>query len=501
MKYLKKIDFLSRAAKFTFNEKGETTYKTIIGGIISFLSIFGSCGLCIYFLLKFFDRNEASVVHSTQTDIYINNTISHKMPILLRLSDTNSKTFDNPEKIYNITLKVWHGGSNDSTTLLQTYEDVEMEKCDINKHFNGEFKKIINDIDNINTYFCPIQRNYNQTLYGIYGSIYPFSYYSFTIRFCKNSTENNFCYPLEYSVNLLQESYLDVIIIDYTLDSLNIKNTGTMTLLKERFMISSTMFKRIWFYLENIKFLTDEGYIFQNNKINRFHRYNSVRFDVDSRDTKTVYYFATLTILNTSQTSQYYKTYTKIQDYIPVMGGIIKAFTLMGTFLNYFNSLNSCYFKIITDFMIDKNNDKIYKKYWNTSNISLINLRNQLSGIQNFKIESVMKKNKNIINQPKKLYKNDFVKRRISSSLLPIIFSSKKIKYKKEMLMLIEGINKRLNVINVLRKLETINLVYEISNSSKDISKINQSKNQSKINNYIINDNSSSGKREILNNS
>ena len=68
------------------------------------------------------------------------------------------------------------------------------------------------------------------------------------------------------------------------------------------------------------------------------------------------------------------------------------------------------------------------------------------------------------------------------------------------MLMLIEGINKRLNIITVLKKLETINLVYERSNI-KDLSKLNQSKSQSKINNYFIKDNSSSGKREILNNS
>jgi len=500
MKYIKKIDFLSRSANFTFNEKGDTTYKTMIGGIISFITIFGSFGLCIYFLLKFFDRNKVTVVHSTQTDIYINNTISHKMPILLRLSDTNSNTFDNPNKIYNITLKVWHGGSNDSIFLPQTYEDVKMEKCDINKHFNGKFKNVINDLDNIDTYYCPIQRYYNQTLYGIYGSIYPFSYYSFTIRFCKNSTENNSCYPLDYSINLLQESYLDVIIIDYTLDSLNQENTGKMTFHRERFMISSTMFKRIWYYLENIIFLTDEGYIFQNNKINRFHRYNSVRFDVDSRDTKNVYYFGTLTILNTSQSSIYYKSYSKIQDYIAVMGGIIKAFTILGTFLNYFNALNSYYFKVITDFMIDKNNDKIYKKYWNTSNISLINLRNQLSGFQNCK-NDLIKQNQMLINKAKTVCKNnDFVKRRISSSLFPITFSSKKIKYKKEIFLLIEGINKRLNIITVLKKLETINLVYERSNI-KDLSKLNQSKSQSKINNYLIKDNSSSEKREIFNNS
>ena len=499
MKYIKKIDFLSCSANFTFNENGETKYKTIFGGIISFISIFGSCGLCIYFLYKFFDRNEASVVHSTQTDIYINNTISHKMPILLRLSDTNSQVFENPEKLYNITLKVWHGGSNDSTSLLQTFEEIKMEKCDINKHFNGDFKKIINDLDTINSYFCPIQRHYNQTLYGIYGSIYPFSYYSFTIRFCKNSTENNLCYPLEYSVNLLQESYLDVIIIDYTLDSLNIKNTGSMTLQRERFMISSTMFKRIWFYLENIKFLTDDGYIFQNNKIDNFHKYNSVRFDVDSRDTINVYYFATLTILNTSQTSHYFKSYTKIQDYIAIMGGIIKAFTLLGTFLNHFNAINSYYFKLITDFLIDKNNDKIYKKRRNTTNLSLNNLRNKFSRIHNSKFNFFGKYQLKSIKKAKTT-KVDFIKKRVTSKILPLQLSLKNRKYKKEIFKLIEELNKRLNVITVLRKLETINIINDLSYSNcKELSKNYSSLNPLKINNFI-HDNSSSLNVKILNN-
>ena len=48
MKILKKLDFLSRSACFTFNERGETTYKTLIGGIISLISIFCSSSLCSY---------------------------------------------------------------------------------------------------------------------------------------------------------------------------------------------------------------------------------------------------------------------------------------------------------------------------------------------------------------------------------------------------------------------------------------------------------------------
>ena len=481
MKIITKADFLSRSAKFTFNDKGDVTYQTFIGGIISLISIIGSLSLCTYFLFSFFKREETSVVQSTTTDQFINNTYSHLMPILIRITDTNSKIFENADYMYNITLKFWYGGSNDSSlngNAPQISVDIEMEKCVYDKHISQEYKKALLNFNELDTYYCPIIRNYNQTLYGIYGSVFPFSYYSFTIRFCQNSTENQLCYPLEYTLNKLEESYLEVLLIDYSLDSFQKKQVGTLTYKRERFMISSTMFKRIWLYLENIQYIIDEGYIFTKYEIQRFHRYNSVRFDVDSRDTTKVNYFSTLTILNTSQTSIYFKNYLKIQDLFAILGGIIKAFTMFGTFANYFNSLNCYYFKLITDFILENNNDKNYRKFKNTSNISLIHIRNQLSGFKFCTMDL-----KNTIS----LYQKDFIKKRVSSSLFPIRISSKNKKYKNELFMLITELNKRLNIITVLKKLETINLINrELHNHNfTDIDRLNQNKIQKKINNYL----------------
>lgn len=66
--------------------------------------------------------------------------------------------------------------------------------------------------------------------------------------------------------------------------------------------------------------------------------------------------------------------------------------------------------------------------------------------------------------------------------------------------MLIEELNKRLNIITVLKKLETIHLIFDPFNQSYlNFSKINQSKIESKINNYVAqNDASSSGNIKIL---
>ena len=502
MKFITKCDYLSRKANFTFNEEGDIEYKTFIGGIISIFSVLCSFGLSIYFLISFFKREQTSVVLSTETNHFINNSKSNEMPILVRLSDSNSQIYSNSEKLYYITMKVWFGGTNDSDQFGkagQYTQNISMERCDINKHFSKDYKNIISELDDLKSYYCPNFRNYTQTLYGIYGSVYPYSYYSFTIRFCDNSTSNNQCNSIANISSLLEESYLDIIIIDYTLDSFNQKDVGTMSLRQERFMISSTMFKRIWLYLENVKYIIDKGYFFTNKVVQRFYRYSSVRFDVDSRDTFKTNYFSSLTILNSRQTSIYNKSYLKFQDIVAILGGIIKAFTIFGTIANYFNALNSYYFKLITDFIIENGYDKSYKKFRNTSNISLIKIRNQLSGIENSKINPKMR---NIINLGTRIDKKEFVRRRVSSSVLPISISSKNLKYKYELLMLIEELNKRLNIITVLKKLETIHLIFDpINQSFINLSQINYSNKETKKNNYIIkNDGLSSGKNTLIKN-
>ena len=138
MKLIKKFDFLSHKATLTFNEKGEIGYKTYIGGIISLFSILSSFCFCIYFLYRMFGRKDLSVIYSTQLNPFVNLTYSHKLPFLLRLTDTNSEPYNEDEKLYYITASIWYGGTNDSNlsySAKQYSVSLNVSKCDINKHF------------------------------------------------------------------------------------------------------------------------------------------------------------------------------------------------------------------------------------------------------------------------------------------------------------------------------------------------------------------------------
>ena len=509
MKFFKRFDFLPHKATLTFNQKGEIGYKTFIGGIISILCIFCSFSFCLYFLYRMFYRKDLSVIHSTQINPYVNLTDSHKLPFLLRLTDTNSNAYEEDEKLYYITASIWYGGSNDTSLsgiAPQFSVSLNVSKCDINKHFTDEFRDYFKNFTDLNSYYCLEPRNYSQTIYGLYGNIYPFSYYSFTARYCKNTTENNnSCYSVEESKKKFDYMYLDVIFIDYTIDSLKIKNVNEIFIRKERYELSTILFKRVWLYFENIKYVINKGYIFSDEENEYFHGYESVRSDFNIFDDKPI--IVTLTILNGMKTSIYIKQFTKFQDYVAIMGGLVKVITLISTILNYYNAENSYYLKLIKDFIIVnkyKHSNSINQSNNNiNSNLSIVNNNDDKSKKTPFHLTSSLNpKTKNahgsidftskndsglILNKKIPKLDNSFhiLNTSLSTKFLPSFFAKKK--YKETLILYKEFINNRLNIINILKKLEMIQINNEVINKNIPVSPnpnfVKEFKK--KINNYI----------------
>ena len=241
-------DLFSHNATLTFNEKGDTGYKTFIGGISIISTIFSILNV-FYFIQRIFSRKDITILTSTQINPFVNLTYSHKLPFLLRLTDTNSLPFEDDDKLYYITASIWHGGTNDTTisySAKQHSVSFNIGKCDINKHFADEYKEMFKNYTELNTYYCIEPRNSSQTIYGLYGNLYPFSYYSFTVRQCKNTTENNnSCYSYEEMKEKMMAPFLDVVFIDYTINSLDKNNIKQLIIRKERYELSTSVFKRI----------------------------------------------------------------------------------------------------------------------------------------------------------------------------------------------------------------------------------------------------------------
>ena len=66
LKYLRHFDYLSTEAKLTFNSRGDTRLQSIIGGILSLLSILASVALSIYFFIQFVGKNNKTLISSSE---------------------------------------------------------------------------------------------------------------------------------------------------------------------------------------------------------------------------------------------------------------------------------------------------------------------------------------------------------------------------------------------------------------------------------------------------
>ena len=468
MRHIKKFDFLSYQAHFNFNDKGDKRYKTLMGGILSLITIVISSGFILFFSYKLIFKKDANLIFSSERNETIIIKNSYKLPFIFRLSDSFSIPLNN-ENLYNISFLVWYNYfDNETNKFIQRYDKVSIEKCNIEKHF-GDYKKYFSDVSDLQSYFCPKERLSNQSLYGIYGDDKPFLYYVFYFSKCINLSDNNLCLSNEKIDEKLSDIYLDIKFVSYSIPKSNDLNSHNVMIESDRFLISTSVYKRIWLFYDYINFKIDNGYIF-NSFINKeFHQFAKTRIDIDLGNKSFNIIpetFLALTILNSGNVLNYKKTYLKIQDYLATIGGIIKALTCVCDLLNHYNSINCYYSKIIKDFIIENQIHK--KKSYNSDLLNKIN-NNQITTKNPFlNIPEIPKTRStpvqlNLTNLDKsntfmirKLREKDRFEQRFQIKFLPLrfIFSSKLDK--KEIGWNIKIINRKLNIIHVLNILEQV---------------------------------------------
>ena len=76
-------DYLSYKAHFTFNDKGDKRYKTLMGGILSLISLIVSFAFISYFLYRLIYKEDASIMLSSERDSTINISYSYKFLLCL----------------------------------------------------------------------------------------------------------------------------------------------------------------------------------------------------------------------------------------------------------------------------------------------------------------------------------------------------------------------------------------------------------------------------------
>lgn len=355
MEIVKSLDYLSTEAKLTFNSKGDTRNKTIVGGFLSIFGVLSSFILSIFFFVDFIQRNEKSLITNVGTSYNVNITNSNNIPFLFRLTDPHNRPYANSDNLYRVAMKFWHGADEDSSEdIEQNYIDIQVERCNIS-HF-GQYKYLFEHYNDLDTFYCALPRYSNQTIYGMYGDIHPFGYYHFYIYLCINESDDDTCIEQKESEALLSNTYLEIRTVDYSIENEHLNHVSKPLVRTDRHMLSMTVYKRIWLFINEINYISDNGILFESKETEHFHQVDSYRYDVDLRNiTKGTIpgTFATLSILSTGNIIYYTRRYSKIQDYLATVGGIVHIISTFTYVVNFYISKNYYYLRLIDEFIID----------------------------------------------------------------------------------------------------------------------------------------------------
>ena len=326
MKFFKKLDLFSYKAHFTFNDNGDTGYKTFTGGILTSISLFISLIFSVYFLMRFMKREDVTIIYSSKRDKYVNISYSNTLPFLIRLSDNYSNPLEQ-NGLYNISFKIWYKNQANQNYEFK-YDEISIEKCDINKHF-GKYISEFKEMQDLNSFFCPSLRTSNQSLYGI-AENNRFVYYNIIISKCKNETNNNSCLPENEINNNLSYAYLDMRYIDYSIDNFNNSYPNNINIRRERFLTSIKVFKRIILTFKTINYSIDKGLFYEYFSKKKFHQNDRLQIDSLLIENEN---FVSISILNSGEVVNYKKKYLKFQHYLGYIGGIFIAVHLFFTVL------------------------------------------------------------------------------------------------------------------------------------------------------------------------
>lgn len=335
--FISATDFISEKPQILLNKSVRS--KTIYGGLFSIICITLILFAIITFAIGLIQRKNSTLSYNkvpTQNSVYN----FGKYPIMIALLDNGLKLIEEEDRYYYFLADIWSFTPNNSTGSVVMQLDrkaIQAEKCVLDKHF-GEYKDYFKDVPYLEHHYC-FAPGQNITLYGIYGSIKPYNFLDLWISTCVNDTSLNRtdCYSRETSQKRLVNTYISYQFLTNFIDHSNLDLPGGLILQSEILPVSSTIYKRDFFYHRNINYFTDFDFIFSSENLQTYNQMVQFRETADLRPQGTVPgSFALISVLMDNSYDEYKRRFTKFQEVLANLGGLFKGICTIAYLLNYF---------------------------------------------------------------------------------------------------------------------------------------------------------------------
>jgi hypothetical protein len=425
MKWIVYLDFLG--TKPTLNVKGKTGYQTIFGGTLSIMVFVLLITGAVYFINQLLSKTNFNVIQSEEfsPNGFMDWTNTE---FAITVVDRFGQQIPDAERIYSIQA-LWYKYDevkNSNIFAMETkIELFNMEYCDLNKHFSNS-TNLWKDEKFLSTSFC-IPRDLTLNTSKTYGSTGNKGVALWLTR-CSNSSIKNDCYSKEEIEYRLENVIVMTRFRNYYFDHKVNGDTGIPYIYTHTPSVSSTVYIRFWYDMQNIEYVTDDSLFLSSSTERQYSILGELKQTTDlTKDTLIPGTFATLLFNMHPMKKNVKKNYYKFQNMLADLGGLFKGVLTIASVINmYFSD------KLFYNFIINQNSyslfeqnlnqpeknqeikNKIYEKTTPNNNSSGFILKEE-----NSKIEQNL--NNNYVNYDVKNFKNQEEVSQSKLSKFPIV--------------------------------------------------------------------------------
>ena len=373
MSIFKLLDLYGLSVPLRYHKK--TKYYTKFGHLFSLISIISFLTVILYYCIKVFKHENFSIIHNTE-QLYGKKILNFsRVPLLIGFINDGGRPVEIDPKYINITLyKNDHYPEKNKEGIMYLRREstsIELEYCNLNKHFNNdsEIIKMINDYE-YDKYLCVVPGQ-NLSIAGRFGdSIHGYDMLEIHLIKCENTSTYNECATSEEMETFYTNSYMSILYLSETLNHYDFHNPIKKTFRSEVFMVVSNSVKRYYYYFAPGEYISYDGYFFSNIKHFDFFEYQKTFIDFVDKEDQSYYSGDTKLEISISCTDifvNYKRNYEQIQDCFGSITALIRIIYIICKLLSDFFSKKIFLFEITNKIFSSKNdkNNTIGKQLFN----------------------------------------------------------------------------------------------------------------------------------------
>lgn len=379
---------------FNLHIFGRGKYKTLTGSIFSLLSLSLIFSASVYFIINLFQKKSLTVIFNDDyNSITINNLT--QIPLSFALGDYAGNPIAT-EGIYSLDVKFLTYKrvlSQDGTFKLSLeILPIEMEKCDIDKHFLDQ--KDWWRSFNMNYMLCIPPNKYNLTLQGKPRDVVN-GWSSLNVYVNKCDMEKQKCLNSSLTDKALSNFVFITAFKSNSIDHYNTTNPFSNKIESTSFRMSNSILKSYQLSLKQTKYKTDNGFILEENETLDFFVPDRIWMDVSVTSLGELtkgQMMGKLIFENSLTVSNFYRTYLKAQAVMANIGGIIKAIIVISKIVSEFLTRRISFVEISNSvFEYKFENKNFLNKNPLTSNLTIFKRQNtgilRISKLNTIKIQ------------------------------------------------------------------------------------------------------------------